>query len=219
MNATDMTFLQMIEANWLLFAGALVLALLLALWLFGRASRPKVRDRRPDVLDEGAAPAQRNQALIDTPPAAAMAPSPIVPPAAAGTMAGLGEIVAHGARDEVEAADGMRAEEALAEEPAAPPPASPAAAPIAPVPPAPVAGESDDLRKIKGIGPKLVTTLHALGVTRFAQIAAWTDADLDALDKQLGAFAGRPRRDSWVEQARLLSSGDTADYEAKFGKL
>jgi predicted flap endonuclease-1-like 5' DNA nuclease len=227
MNATDMTFLQMIEANWLLVTAALLIALLLALWLFGRASRPKVRDRRPDVLDEGAAPAQRNQALIDTPPAASMVPPPIVPPAAAGTMAGLGEIVAHGARDEVKAAEEARAEEALAEEPApAPAPVpnpvapAPSVAPAsAPISPAPVAGESDDLRKIKGVGPKLVTTLHALGITRYAQIAAWTEADLDALDAQLGAFAGRPRRDAWVEQARLLSSGDTTDYEAKFGKL
>jgi predicted flap endonuclease-1-like 5' DNA nuclease len=225
MNATDITFMQMIEANWLIFAGALLLALLLALWLFGRASRPKVRDRRPDVLDEGAAPAQRNQALIDTPPAAAMAPPPIVPPAAAGTMAGLGEIVAHSARDEVEAAEATQAEEPAPVPTPTPTPTptpaspSPEASPIASVSAAPVAGKDDDLRKIKGIGPKLVTTLHALGITRYAQIAAWTDADLDALDAQLGAFAGRPRRDSWVEQARLLSSGDTTDYEAKFGKL
>jgi predicted flap endonuclease-1-like 5' DNA nuclease len=221
MNATDMTFLQMIEANWLLVTAALLIALLLVLWLFGRASRPKVRDRRPDVLDEGAAPAQRNQALIDTPPAASMAPPPIVPPPVAGTMAGLGEIVAHGARDEIEAAEEARAEEALAPVPTPAPVApAPSVAPAsAPISPAPVAGESDDLRKIKGIGPKLVTTLHALRITRYAQIAAWTDADLDALDAQLGAFAGRPRRDAWVEQARLLSSGDTTDYEAKFGKL
>jgi predicted flap endonuclease-1-like 5' DNA nuclease len=217
MNATDMTFLQMIEANWLLVTAALLIALLLVLWLFGRASRPKVRDRRPDVLDEGAAPAQRNQALIDTPPAASMAPPPIVPPAAAGTMAGLGEIVARGARDEVEAAEETQVEERAVQEPAFAPTAP--AAPLEAAPQPVSAGEADDLRKIKGIGPKLVTTLHALGITRYAQIAAWTDADLDALDTQLGAFAGRPRRDSWVEQARLLSSGDTADYEAKFGKL
>jgi predicted flap endonuclease-1-like 5' DNA nuclease len=224
MNATDMTFMQMIQANWLLFAGALVIALLLALWLFGRASRPKVRDRRPDVLDDGAAPAQRNQALIDTPPAASMAPppvvTPIVPPAAAGTMAGIGEIVAHGARDEVEAAEETQAQEPAVQEPApAPTPSAMPAAPVEIMVPTASASEADDLRKIKGIGPKLVTTLHALGITRYVEIASWTDADLDALDAQLGAFAGRPRRDSWVEQARLLSRGDTSNYEAKFGKL
>ncbi|RYY12036.1 MAG: hypothetical protein EON55_13100, partial [Alphaproteobacteria bacterium] len=61
--------------------------------------------------------------------------------------------------------------------------------------------------------------LQALGITRFTQIAAWTDSDLDDLDSKLGAFAGRPRRDAWVEQAQLLAGGDTSAYEAKFGKL
>ena len=75
------------------------------------------------------------------------------------------------------------------------------------------------MRRIKGLGPKLVTLLGSLGVTRYEQIAAWNDADLDDLDTKLGAFAGRPRRDNWVEQASLLASGDTAAYEAKFGKL
>lgn len=202
--------MQMIEANWLIFAAALVIAIVLAIWLFGRAGKPRVREHRPDVLDEGAAPAQRNQALIDAPPAAAVAPPTVIPPAAAGTLAGVGEIVAHAAQAEVQSA--------------APPPRPSVSEPSTPepaVPPAPAADaqDGDDLRRIKGLGPKLVTTLHALGVTRFAQIAAWTEEDLDALDAQLGAFAGRPRRDAWVEQARLLQGGDTAAYEAKFGKL
>lgn len=194
--------MQLIEANWLVFAVALVIAIILAVWLFGRASRSKERSRRPDVLDEGAAPAQRNQALIDAPPAAAVMPAPIVPPAAAGTFAGVGEVVAAGAQEKVETAQAAPAPQAALE-------------PVAIAP----ADEGDDLRRIKGVGPKLVTTLHALGITRYAQIAAWTDADLDAVDSKLGAFAGRPRRDSWVEQARLLESGDTAGYEAAFGKL
>lgn len=228
MNQSNMTFLQTIEANWLLVAAVLVAALLLAIWLIGRATRPKVRDRRPDVLDEGAAPAQRNQALIDTPPAAAMASAPIVAPGGAGMMAGVGEVVAHAARDNAQAVEEVEEERASIEaDMAQPEPAvAPDSEPVMPAPTAPLAtetpagpGEGDDLRKIKGVGPKLVTTLHALGVTRYEQIAGWTDADLDALDAQLGAFAGRPRRDSWVEQARLLSSGDTSDYESKFGKL
>lgn len=217
MNEANMTFLQALQANWLLFVAALVVALLLALWLFGRASRTKVRQHRPDVLDEGAAPAQRNQALIDAPPAAAVAPPLIVPPAAAGTMAGIGEIVAHGAREELESVQAPEADVGAAAPDLAR--SADSTVPLAPVSEAASSAESDDLRKIKGIGPKLVTTLHALGVTRYAQIAAWTDADLDALDSKLGAFAGRPRRDSWVEQASLLAHGDKADYEAKFGKL
>jgi predicted flap endonuclease-1-like 5' DNA nuclease len=92
------------------------------------------------------------------------------------------------------------------------------AAAAAPVPIDLPDGE-DDLSQIKGIGPKLVEQLRALGVTRFAQIAAWDDAEVDRIDAQLGRFQGRIRRDDWPAQARLLGAGDTSGYEAKFGKL
>ena len=197
----------MIEANWRIFIAALLIGIVVAYWLFVHGSKQGQRDRRPDVLDEGAAPAKRNQALIDAPPAAH-----IDPPAMAGTMAGIGEVIAVAAQDEVDAV-----KKPAAAQPA--PEAAPAAAePPAPSP-APAAGEADDLRKIKGLGPKMATLLTSLGVTRYEQIAGWTDADLDELDTKLGSFAGRPRRDNWVEQAKLLSSGDSAAYEAKFGKL
>ena len=81
------------------------------------------------------------------------------------------------------------------------------------------AAAGDDLTRIKGVGPKLSAMLHGLGITSFAQIAAWSEADLARIDPQLGAFAGRPARDQWIEQARLLGAGDTAAYEAQFGKL
>jgi predicted flap endonuclease-1-like 5' DNA nuclease len=193
--------LQAIEANEIVFGLALVVALLVALWLFGRGSRGKARDRShaPDVLDEGAAPAQRNQALIDAPSAVTTASYADTGP---DIMGGVGEIFAAAATSEV--AD------------AAPPPPAPAPAPA---PAAEPAGEADDLRRIKGVGPKLVALLHGFGVTRYSQIAAWTDADIDAMDARLGTFAGRIRRDSWVEQAKLLAAGDQAGFEAKFGKL
>lgn len=81
------------------------------------------------------------------------------------------------------------------------------------------ATKGDDLRRIKGLGPKLVTLLAEHGVTSFAQIAAWDDADIDRIDARLGRFQGRIRRDDWVAQARLLAAEDTAGYEAKFGNL
>jgi predicted flap endonuclease-1-like 5' DNA nuclease len=56
-------------------------------------------------------------------------------------------------------------------------------------------------------------------VVSFAQIAAWTEADIVAIDAQLGTFAGRSTRDQWVAQAQFLAAGDVAGYEAKFGKL
>ena len=235
----------MIQANWLVFIAALLIGIVVAYWLFARASKPAPRVHRPDVLDEGAAPAQRNQALIDEAPPAAQfaapapaAPTPshvhIDPPAMAGTMAGIGEVIAVAAQEEVDNAlppqtiaaetEAERAADVAAQmaaetapEPVSAPEPAAAPAPAAAAPAETAAG--DDLRKIKGLGPKMLTLLNSLGVTRFAQIAAWSDADLDDLDGKLGAFAGRPRRDNWVEQAKLLASGDTGDYEAKFGKL
>lgn len=85
--------------------------------------------------------------------------------------------------------------------------------------PVPVDLPDDDLSLIKGVGPKLIEQLRALGVNSFAQIAAWDEADIDRIDAQLGRFQGRIRRDDWRAQAHLLAAGDTAGYEAKFGKL
>ncbi|MGE4322375.1 MAG: hypothetical protein AB7E60_05040 [Sphingobium sp.] len=103
---------------------------------------------------------------------------------------------------------------------------TPAAPPTAPVPsspavtaPAATAETADDLLKLKGVGPKLNVLLIELGVTRYAQIAAWSDADIAAIDSRLGAFRGRPVRDKWVDQARYLAAGDIAGYEAVYGKL
>jgi predicted flap endonuclease-1-like 5' DNA nuclease len=82
----------------------------------------------------------------------------------------------------------------------------------------PEAGE-DDLLRMKGVGPKLKALLHELGITRFAQIAAWTDTDIAAIDARLGNFKGRPIRDQWVDQAKYLAAGDIAGFEAQYGKL
>lgn len=96
-------------------------------------------------------------------------------------------------------------------------------APTATPEPAPVAASAadapDDLLKLKGVGPKLKTLLLELGITSFAQIAAWTDTDIATVDAKLGNFKGRPVRDHWVDQAQYLASGDIAAFEAKYGKL
>lgn len=80
-------------------------------------------------------------------------------------------------------------------------------------------GEGDNLLRLKGVGPKIANLLKAEGVTRYAQIAGWNEADLAAIDAKLGSFSGRPKRDNWVDQAQLLAAGDVAGYEAKYGKL
>jgi predicted flap endonuclease-1-like 5' DNA nuclease len=109
-----------------------------------------------------------------------------------------------------------------AQEPAAvAPPSEPAPPPSglpSPFLAAPV-GTADDLMRIKGIGPKLSARLAELGVFHYSQIADWTPAQLDAVDAQLGTFQGRPARDQWQSQARLLASGDVKAYERAHGKL
>jgi predicted flap endonuclease-1-like 5' DNA nuclease len=110
---------------------------------------------------------------------------------------------------------------------APPPPPEPApvpepvAAPPEPSPAAPVANVAGALAltTIKGLGPKVVAMLAERGITRVDQLAALSPDEASALDVQLGAFTGRMARDRWIEQARLLAVGDTAAYEAEFGKL
>jgi predicted flap endonuclease-1-like 5' DNA nuclease len=80
-------------------------------------------------------------------------------------------------------------------------------------------GEPDNLRQLKGVGPKLATLLTQLGITRFDQVAAWGKAEIAAVDAHLGTFKGRITRDNWIEQAAFLAKGDIAGFEAKFGKL
>lgn len=222
--------IDMVQANWLAFALALVLGLLVAWWLFGRAATPRDRSYRPDVLDEGQGPAQRNQALIDAPPAAQIVP----PPLASDALGGMGEIVAMAAQAEVAAQKEVPApaEPAPAPEPEQVPAPTPEPAPAvpeetpaepevepAPPPSAPATAAADDLSKIKGLGPKLQALLPQLGITTYAQIAALDDAALAELDGKLGAFAGRPKKDNWMDQARHLAAGDKAAFEAQFGKL
>jgi F-type H+-transporting ATPase subunit gamma len=63
--------------------------------------------------------------------------------------------------------------------------------------------EGDDLEAILGIGPVINSKLREMGVTRFAQIAAWSDADADRIGNELD-FPGRIERENWVEQARTM---------------
>lgn len=97
--------------------------------------------------------------------------------------------------------------------------AAPAASPPPEAAPAPTPASDGDITQLKGLGPKLATTLTELGYTRLDQIAALTPDQAADLDAKLGAFQGRMARDRWIEQATLLVAGDRAAYEAAFGKL
>lgn len=80
-------------------------------------------------------------------------------------------------------------------------------------------GDPDDLKQIKGIGPKLNKLLAEMGIIRFDQIAAWSEADIAEVDQFLGNFQGRITNDNWVDQATYLAQGDIAGFEAKYGKV
>ena len=67
--------------------------------------------------------------------------------------------------------------------------------------PAELGVRGDDLKRIRGVGPKLEDMLHDLGVYTFAQMAAWSEAEIDSVDENLTAFKGRVRRDDWRAQA------------------
>ena len=42
-------------------------------------------------------------------------------------------------------------------------------------------------------------------MTSFAQIAAWTEADVAEMDEKL-SFKGRIEREGWIEQAKNLAN-------------
>lgn len=79
-------------------------------------------------------------------------------------------------------------------------------------------GQADNLKDIKGIGPKLEALCHSLGIFHFDQIAAWGAAEIAWMDDNLEGFRGRVSRDEWVVQAQLLSSGQLTEFERRFGK-
>ncbi|MDJ0924242.1 MAG: hypothetical protein QNJ77_06730 [Acidimicrobiia bacterium] len=59
----------------------------------------------------------------------------------------------------------------------------------------------DDLKKVRGIGPKLERTLKGLGITSFRQIANFESDDIAYVTAALDAFKGRIERDDWMSSA------------------
>ena len=80
-------------------------------------------------------------------------------------------------------------------------------------------GPPDDLRMMKGVGPKLAAQLNQNGITRFDQLAGMGPNEIGMLDARMGAFRGRLARDRIVEQACYLARKDIDGFEAQFGKL
>ncbi|WP_297762725.1 NrfD/PsrC family molybdoenzyme membrane anchor subunit [uncultured Muriicola sp.] len=65
--------------------------------------------------------------------------------------------------------------------------------------------KADDLKKVKGIGPKMEKTLNEIGIFTFAQVSRMTNTEYDLLDEITGSFPGRAQRDDWAGQAGKLN--------------
>lgn len=109
---------------------------------------------------------------------------------------------------------------------------------VAPVPPAPLAaaspakskskvkkqpatkpdvmkaGEADNLKLIRGIGPQNERRLNDLGITTLSQIASWSARDEEHFGDVL-AFPGRIEREEWVSQAKVLAGGGATEFSKR----
>lgn len=191
--------ITLITANWLFYLIALLIGIITAFWIWAATGRESsAADSFPaddgllEKAGEPVRPAEPQPAPAPPPPA----PKAVVAPAA--TVA------------PVKPAETPKAEPAAAE-------AVPAAAGRPNIPAA--VGEPDNLRLIKGVGPKLNTLLISLGITRFDQIAEWKEAEIIEVDQYLDTFSGRITRDAWIDQAKFLARDDIAGFEKKYGKL
>lgn len=78
-------------------------------------------------------------------------------------------------------------------------------------------GAADDLKLIKGVGPKLEQTLNALGIWHHSQIAGWRKKEVEWVDGQL-KFKGRIERDDWIKQAKALAKGEATEFSKRAAK-
>jgi predicted flap endonuclease-1-like 5' DNA nuclease len=199
-------------------AGAIIC---IALWLLFGPSKstaaPVETEAKPEVAvpavsaPKAEAPA-KPKAEVKSPAAKTAAPKAAAPKAAKPKTAPKAAAPKPAvAKDVAPKAEKPKASKTAAPKVAAPKAAAPKAAKAAKGP--------DNLRLIKGLGPKLNTMLNDLGMTRFDQIAGLDAKAVAALDAKLGTFAGRITRDNFVDQAGLLAKGDVAGFETKYGKL
>ena len=83
---------------------------------------------------------------------------------------------------------------------------------------APRKSGADDLKMIKGVGPKLEKLLHSMGFFHFDQVAKWSAAEIAWVDENLEGFKGRVSRDDWVDQATKLASGGETEFSKRAKK-
>ncbi|MER9329541.1 proton-conducting membrane transporter [Mesorhizobium sp. M0152] len=165
------------------------------------------------------AASQAPAALLSTPASAKSAPAKPAPakPAAA-KAAPAKPAAAKSAAPKTAASKPVAAKATAAKATAAKSSAAPKAAPARKAAPAtakPASGKPDNLRRLIGIGPVNEKLLKAQGITSFAQIAAWTAADIKRVEDVMN-FDGRIARERWVEQAKLLAAGNEQEFARQF---
>lgn len=69
---------------------------------------------------------------------------------------------------------------------------------------APRAGGKDDLKNIKGVGPKIEGILNDMGIFHYDQVASWGRKEVKWVDEEL-SFKGRIDREKWISQAKKLA--------------
>ncbi len=77
---------------------------------------------------------------------------------------------------------------------------------------------ADDLKMIRGVGPKLEKMLNDMGFFHYDQIAGWGAEEVAWVDENLKGFKGRVSRDNWVDQATRLAAGEETEFSARAGK-
>ncbi len=70
---------------------------------------------------------------------------------------------------------------------------------------------ADDLTEIKGIGLPVALELKRIGITRFEQVARWSEKDIAEISDKLG-FSGRIERENWMAQAQILATGNELEF-------
>jgi predicted flap endonuclease-1-like 5' DNA nuclease len=225
--------LLMLLGGWSFMQGAFIGAV-----LFGAAGLllsvmmcrplPALGEVTASETDEEEAPAAK--APAPAAPAAAAAPATAaaeVKPSA--PLAGQEELAARKGewKYEGDAPDAAPAKKPAAKKPAAKKPAAKEAdpAPAADGPgkkpetlSAAREGGPDNLKQIKGVGPKLEALLHSMGFYHFDQIGSWGADEIAWVDQNLEGFKGRVSRDEWVAQAKILADGGTTAFSSKVKK-
>ena len=207
--------ITLITANWLFYLIALLIGVVTAFWVWaasGRESSAADRFEAGDGLLEKAGEPLRPTEPQPEPAQSEPVPSNPILSEPAQPVLDVPKPAKPPARPAKPAPTPKPAVTPTKQAEAPPPPSGKPDIPAA-------VGEPDNLRLIKGVGPKLNTLLNNLGVTRFDQIAEWKEAEIVEVDRYLDTFSGRITRDAWIDQAKFLAKDDIAGFEKKYGKL